>query len=476
MDSAGKKTRSEGPAVVLLGAGLAGLSAGWLLSRKGYRVVLLERETFCGGLAITKERDGFRYDLGPHNIHTAHVHVLQFLKREFKSLFAHSPSFKIFRRSKFIDYPIRGLHVLTALRPWTIIPAVMSFLLARCTLFLRQPKKEVSFRDWIVNRFGGVLHREYFHDYPRKVWGLETNRIHKHVAEKRVPTLSMFQVIQGVFGRFDGVNHPEFPDENFYLTRGIGEMATFFEDGVRATGGEIINGVKIERIENAGEDITSVHYRAENGEPRNLMCSHLLSTIPVNDLINLFPDPPGKTIQAARSLTYRSSVLLFIQLRVELSLPGTILYFSEPEILFSRLYDVSRFSKSMIPEGKGLLCLEFPCQQDDEVWSMSDADLCAHAIAEFQARGLVNEADVEASFTEKVSHSYPLFDTEYGDHLASCFQYLHRFRNLLSYGRQGGFSYINTDGVVHQGFKAATAVVMALDHGSSCAEWFAAKV
>lgn len=473
--SAGNETASKRPAVVVLGAGLAGLSAGWLLARKGYQVVVLERETYCGGLAITKERDGFRYDLGPHNIHTAHAHVLQFLKREFKSLFTHRPSFKIFRRSRFIDYPIHGPRVITSLRPLTIIPSMVSFILARCALFLREPRKEVSFRDWIVNRFGRVLHREYFHDYPRKVWGLETNRIHKYVAEKRVPALSVLQLIQGVFGRLSGASHPEFTDENFYLKLGIGELPKFFEEGLRASGGEIINSVRLESIERAGDDITSVTFRGHDRKPRLLPCSHLLSTIPVNELLAMLPDPPGDTIQAARDLTYRSTVLLFVQLRAELSLPGTILYFTEPEILFSRLYDVGRFSKSMIPEGKGLLCIEFPCQRDDEVWSMSDADLFAHALEVLETRGLVKANDVETSFTEKVSHSYPVFDTEYAIRLDSCFRYLRGFRNLLSYGRQGGFSYINTDGAIQQGFKAATAVVMARDYGSSCAEWFASK-
>ncbi|MGE3841790.1 MAG: FAD-dependent oxidoreductase [Vicinamibacterales bacterium] len=474
-DNAGNQATSNRAAVVVLGAGLAGLSAAWLLARKGYQVVVLERETYCGGLAITKQRNGFRYDLGPHNIHTGHAHVLQFLKREFTSLFAHRPSFKIFRRSRFIDYPIQGPRVITSLKPMTIVPAAVSFLLARCALFLKEPRHEASFRDWIVNRFGRILHREYFHDYPSKVWGLETDRIHKYVAEKRVPTMSVLELIQGVFGRIKGAGHPEFTDENFYLRLGIGELPEFFEAGLRASGGEIINSVTLEKIERAGDDITGVRYRASDGKPQHLPCSHLLSTIPVNDLVTLVPDLPGETVQAARDLTYRSTVLLFVQLRAELPLPGTILYFTEPEILFSRLYDVGQFSKRMIPEGKGLLCIEFPCQQDDEVWSMSVADLYAHALAILEARGLLTANHVETSFTEKVSHSYPVFDTEYAVRLESCFRDLRRFRNLLSYGRQGGFMYINTDGAIQQGFKAATAVVMARDYGSSCAEWFAAK-
>src|SRR5580658_2183226 len=76
--------------VVIFGAGLAGLSSGWVLARNGYEVVLLEKTGENGGLAVTKSRDGYEYDLGPHNIHSMHGHIITFLKRQFgSSLFRH---------------------------------------------------------------------------------------------------------------------------------------------------------------------------------------------------------------------------------------------------------------------------------------------------------------------------------------------------------------------------------------------------
>jgi protoporphyrinogen oxidase len=54
------------PADVVLGAGPAGLTAGYLLARAGRRVVVLEQEAQVGGLARTEVRDGYRFDLGGH--------------------------------------------------------------------------------------------------------------------------------------------------------------------------------------------------------------------------------------------------------------------------------------------------------------------------------------------------------------------------------------------------------------------------
>ena len=64
---------------LVLGGGPAGLCAGWNLAQDGHRVLVLEREPVWGGLSITFERQGYKYDLGPHNIHSRRESVLRFL-------------------------------------------------------------------------------------------------------------------------------------------------------------------------------------------------------------------------------------------------------------------------------------------------------------------------------------------------------------------------------------------------------------
>jgi phytoene dehydrogenase-like protein len=67
--------------ILVLGAGPGGLSIAWNLVKDGHRVLVLEKEDVWGGQSITFERGGFRYDLGPHNIHSKHAPVLDFLER-----------------------------------------------------------------------------------------------------------------------------------------------------------------------------------------------------------------------------------------------------------------------------------------------------------------------------------------------------------------------------------------------------------
>src|SRR5690242_15491735 len=53
--------------VVIIGAGPAGLTAGYLLSKRDKAVVVLEQDaTSVGGISRTVEHEGFLFDIGGH--------------------------------------------------------------------------------------------------------------------------------------------------------------------------------------------------------------------------------------------------------------------------------------------------------------------------------------------------------------------------------------------------------------------------
>ena len=59
--------------IVVLGAGPAGIAAGWRLSELGIPVTLLERDTAVGGMAKTVQVGGYGVDFGPHTFHVREV-------------------------------------------------------------------------------------------------------------------------------------------------------------------------------------------------------------------------------------------------------------------------------------------------------------------------------------------------------------------------------------------------------------------
>ena len=56
--------------VVILGAGPAGLTAGYELNRAGISSVILEKDQVVGGISRTAEYKGYLFDIGGHRFFT----------------------------------------------------------------------------------------------------------------------------------------------------------------------------------------------------------------------------------------------------------------------------------------------------------------------------------------------------------------------------------------------------------------------
>jgi len=154
------------------------------------------------------------------------------------------------------------------------------------------------------------------------------------------------------------------------------------------------------------------------------------------------------------------------------TLPASILYFPQPEIRFSRVSDGGAFSPKMVPGDRTLLCLEFPCGTQEPAWAASVEDLADHARTVLEAHGLIPPGSIRTAFVERISHSYPRFAIGYAGHLKRCYEAVATHDNVISFGRQGGFAYINTDGVVHEAFLAAQAARFAGTLEMGCDAWF----
>ena len=64
------ETRSSQADVVVIGGGMAGLTAACYLARAGVGVTLFEKAPYLGGRAATREFDGFLFNRGGHALYT----------------------------------------------------------------------------------------------------------------------------------------------------------------------------------------------------------------------------------------------------------------------------------------------------------------------------------------------------------------------------------------------------------------------
>ena len=112
-----------GDHVVVIGAGPAGLTAAYLLTKQGVRTTVLEADTEVGGISRTARYKRYRFDLGGHRFFTKMPHVQAMWDELLGDKFISVPRLsRIHYQGRFFDYPLkagnalRGLGVVNAFR------------------------------------------------------------------------------------------------------------------------------------------------------------------------------------------------------------------------------------------------------------------------------------------------------------------------------------------------------------------------
>src|SRR4051794_26916387 len=155
--------------VVIAGAGPAGLTAAYELTRHNTPCVVLEADpTMVGGISRTDEYKGYRFDIGGHRFFSKSAEVNALWQEVLGDQFiTRSRLSRIYYDRKFFDYPLRPLNALTGLGPVRSALILASYLKARALPI----RPERSFEDWVVNRFGRKLFETFFKSYTEKLWG-----------------------------------------------------------------------------------------------------------------------------------------------------------------------------------------------------------------------------------------------------------------------------------------------------------------
>lgn len=445
--------------VLILGAGPAGLSAGWNLAQDGRKVTVLEKEKYHGGQSATFTKGPYRYDLGPHNIHSVHRNIIEFLKSSLgKSLRQYDLRSIIYFRGRIVKYPILGIDVLQSVNIFTAFLCAVSFFYARLQLALFSDRKDDgSYEKWVVNRFGRRMYDIFFAPYTEKVWKIKPIQISDHVAKKRIVAASVIEIIKAVLFKIQK-HHPENPNtiENYYPVRGAGMISNYLAGGIRKKNGLIKYDCEVKKITVRNGKISSVAYE-ENGVLKEDAADKIISTLPLNDFVMMMESDEDikSCYEAAKKIDFTSEVLLYMVINKPSVFKAPLFYFSEPEFPFNRVWDIGLFSADMVKKGTSLLCFEISCNYNDTIWNENKDALFSRCIQALEKHNLLEGKYVENYFFHRIKYAYPRFRIGYESHLKKMFAYIESVRNLIICGRQGLFSYANIDDAIWMGFEIA---------------------
>ena len=438
---------------VIAGAGPAGLTAAYELTRHGGSCVVLEAEgALVGGISRTDQYKGYRFDIGGHRFFSKSEEITA-LWREIlgdDQFITRARLSRIYYDRRFFHYPLKPVDAFTKLGPIRSARIFLSYLMARA----RPIAPERSFEDWTVNRFGRLLFEMFFKTYTEKVWGMSTSEISADWASQRIKGLDLTKtVLNALFGnrKSKGKGKGEviktLIDSFQYPRLGPGQMWEAARDKVRAGGNAVHHDRRVARIEHDGSNVTAFVAVDSQLKVTRYHGKDFLSTLPIRELIRIMDPPaPVEVIAAAESLRYRDFLTVVLILDRADTFPDNWIYIHEPDVRVGRIQNFKNWSPDLVPDhSKSSLGLEYFCFEGDDLWAKADADLIELGRREVEAIGLAKSADVIDGCVVRMPKAYPVYDDAYQDHLKVIREWLANLGNLELAGRNGMHKYNNQD-------------------------------
>jgi protoporphyrinogen oxidase len=432
------------PNVVIIGAGPAGLTAAYELAKAGIPAVILEKDSVVGGIARTANYKGYRFDIGGHRFFTKVTLVEQMWKEVLGSDLIRRPRLsRIYYRGKFYYYPLRAFNALFNLGLLETFWCLASY--ARARLFPQKP--EDDFAAWVTNRFGRRLFEIFFKTYTEKVWGIPCTEIQAEWAAQRIKGLSLTAAIKNALFGQAGQSKDQviktLIDEFDYPRHGPGMMWERTAKLVEKRGSRVIFQAPVERIywrEGAVE--------AVEAGGRIYPCTHLISSMPVRELLEaLSPTPSEELLRAAQDLHYRDFLTVALVVNKPELFPDNWIYVHDAEVQLGRIQNFTSWSPEMVPDATRESCLglEYFCFEGDGLWTTPDRDLIELGKRELAQLGLVQPADVTDGAVVRMPKAYPVYDGGYEPAMRQVREFLPRVPNLQLTGRNGMHRYNNQD-------------------------------
>lgn len=439
--------------VAIIGAGPAGLTAAYLLTKQGFSVTVIEKDPhYVGGISRTVEHDGFRFDIGGHRFFSKSKEVVDLWNEILPDDFISRPRMsRIYYEGKFYSYPLRAFEALGNLGIFRSTLCMASF--AKAKMF---PKRNVrSFQDWVINQFGEKLFSIFFKTYTEKVWGMPCDEMSADWAAQRIKGLSLGAAVLDGLKRSLGLNKR--PNDGMatktlletfrYPRLGPGMMWEAARDKIKAAGGRILMGHALKQL---SQDQVTGRWRmsatASDGEVVTINAAHIISSAPMRELAGRIHPMPD-TMAQALDLKYRDFLTVALMIRSEDLFPDNWIYIHDSKVKVGRVQNFRSWSPEMVPEAD-IACvgLEYFCFEGDGLWSSSDADLVALATREMAILGLCRPEDVVGGAVVRQEKAYPVYDDFYAANVREMRDELEaKYPTLHLVGRNGMHRYNNQD-------------------------------
>lgn len=437
--------------VFIIGAGPAGLTTAYCLTKENPSVIVIEKDpVYVGGISRTMRYKDFLFDIGGHRFFSKSKDVVDLWHEILPDDFIARPRLsRIFYGGKFYSYPLSAFEALKNLGIFTSLACLLSYVKAR----LRPVTDPQTFHQWVRNQFGEKLFRIFFKTYTEKVWGMSCDEISADWAAQRIKGLDLAVAIKHALMRSlnwkpkaaNGEIVKTLIETFQYPRKGPGMMWDAAAKKVRERGGRLLMGRELQRL--SYDETTknwTIEVSTESG-PETYTARHVVSSAPMRELVSKLTPRPISLFHA-RALRYRDFLTVALMVNKPELFPDNWIYIHDPSVKVGRVQNFRSWSPEMAPEGMSCLGLEYFCFEGDGLWNMPDEDLIALAKKEIAQIGLIAAEDVVDGSVMRQPKAYPVYDDDYRHNISMIRLDIEtNYPTLHLVGRNGMHKYNNQD-------------------------------
>ena len=430
--------------VVIIGAGPTGIGAAYRLNDLKYsNWELYEQNSYVGGLSASFiDKEKYTWDLGGHVLFS---HYEQFDKAVENALgddyIKHLRKSWIYLSGKYIPYPFQNnLRFLPDDVLLECLYGLHKVSSADCTVS--------NFKEWILNTFGKGIAKYFMIPYNKKVWSTDLSQMSHNWISERISVLDFKKSLKNVLLKKQDISWGPNTYFKFPLKGGTGEIfrniASNFKNKVQLK--KKLKTIILKKKEIEFQDGSTCYY------------DYLISTIPVNVLVEKIKSPPTLIKNNANKLISNKALIFGLGVSKKSNSDKNWVYYPEKSNPCYRVTYLSNYSPNNVPNIKSSFSLL------GEVAYSKQTNICIDQevnkiIRGYQKVGLITKSDkekIESIFIKELKYAYPVPTLDRDRIISEVISYLEE-NSIFSRGRFGYWKYEigNMDHSFMQGFELA---------------------
>lgn len=432
---------------LIVGAGMTGLTAGYLLSKEGEKCLLLEKEKVIGGLCCSYKLDDIIFDLGPHLFFPnpdfeAEQFMLELLQGE--AIIKQRFRFAIYNNGKYWKFPLSIFDLF-----FYPFDYKKHFRLSLRNRNNYSPDSIISIEQDIILKAGRSYYERVFAPMLLKKSLLPGNKIHRDWVAR------VDRDVENRKEPFKEISHRKLLRKilnslyqtYYYPLNGFERFPQKLWGRYKEAGGATIVNCGPIKFEESGNKIAKATVRGITYPLKNVIWTGSVNSL--NEVI-------GSNVNKIKYIK-TIIVLLTYKQKKPIRRPFVYVYYPEENLIFNRIYYPANIYKDHTPSGKEGICLElnYSCELDD----MTDDEIILRAVGDIEKEGLFKGSDLRSRQVIRLGESLPVYELDYENRMEEAFKAVHSYSNLYSVGRLGGYFFCMTPPAVSQGIKIARHIL-----------------